>query len=244
MKRQHARTTPRFRTLAAGFLFLAAAAGWAAPPDKVLDRILDAVSLLDSPRIAARFIMDSTATISDRNGRIQQVVEQRDLVTARPGAPVERQMISRTVKDDKGSRTGTDATSSASPNSQGSGSGWKLSLPAGRDKAFYSFGPERLKDGHLQCDFAPLERLPADAPKEGLTKGSITWNPSSMQPVRLEAVPVKNPQFTSGLKFSYVFSTVQDTAYPSEIRFQGEGGFLFIQRGFNFRTTLQEFRKL
>jgi hypothetical protein len=243
MNRLHARTATIFGVLTAA-LFLLAAPAWAAPPDKVLDRILDAVSLLDSPRIAARFVMDSTATISDRNGRVQQVVEQRDQVTARPGIPVERQMISRTVKDEKGTKTGTDATSSASPNSPAQGSGWKLSFPAGRDKAFYSFGPERLKDGLLQCDFAPLERLPGDAPKDILTKGSITWNPATMQPVRLEAVPVKNPQFTSGLKFFYVFSTVQDTAYPSEIRFQGEGGFLFIQRGFDFRTTVQEFRRL
>lgn len=243
MNRLHARTATIFGVLTAA-LFLFAAPAWAAPPDKVLDRILDAVSLLDYPRIAARFVMDSTATISDKNGKVQQVVEQRDQVTARPGAPVQRQMISRTVKDEKGTKTGTDATSSASPNSQANGSGWKLIFPAGRDKAFYNFGPERLKDGLLQCDFAPLERLPGDAPKDGLTKGSITWDPATLQPVRLEATPVKNPQFTSGLKFFYVFSTVQDTAYPSEIRFLGEGGFLFIQRGFDFRTTLQEFKRL
>ena len=89
-------------------------------------------------------------------------------------------------------------------------------------------------------DFAPA---PSAASDEGLTRGTLTFDPALEMPSRMEAVPVHNPPFTSRLSLSFTFDSVDGFAYPATASFSAEGGFLFFRRGIQSVSTISELRR-
>jgi len=223
-------------------LFLAVGTLGAAPAGIVLSRLGDALTLLEKPAYSARCIMTTILTISDTKGKPEQTIELVERLIMEPGRELSRETLSRSIRSSSGLET--DAGSSASRQGEGgTASGWKLIFPSGSDQAYFSFGLERREGAYLSCDFSPANPLPPGAPREGLTRGTITWDPVTGQPHRFSAIPVKNPQFTSEFSLEYVFAVSGGAAYPKSIHFKGEGGFLFIRRRFESISAITEFMR-
>jgi hypothetical protein len=219
-------------------LFAAAALSLhAAPPDQVLERLSGALSLLEKADVPTSYLVDTRFTVADSGGKALQTSEILERVYLTPGEPARRERISS-----KTSGADPDATSSASRRA-GSGEpapAWKLVFPVGEDRASFEFGPDRAEGNNLVCDFFPIEKGKA---KDGLTRGTIAWDPRSNLPLSLSATPIRNPPFTYELSIAFSFSALASFAYPAAFSFSGEGGFLFIRRRFDARSTISEFTR-
>jgi len=219
-------------------LFAAAAFSLhAAPPDLVLERLSGALSLLEKAEVPTSYLIATRFTLADSGGKALQTSEILERVYLEPGELARREQISR-----KTSGSDPDATSSASRRA-GSGEpapAWKLVFPVGEDRAAFEFGPDRAEGSILVCDFFPAVKGKA---KDTLTRGTIAWDPRSNLPVRLTATPIRNPPFTSELNIAFDFSALAGFAYPAAVSFSGEGGFLFIRRRFDARSTISEFTR-
>jgi hypothetical protein len=209
----------------------------AAPPVQVLERLSGALSLLEKADVPTSYLVATRFTLADSGGKALQTSEILERVYLRPGEPARREQISRKTEG-----TDPDATSSASRRA-GSGEpapAWKLVFPVGEDRAAFEFGPDRAEGTILVCDFFPADKGRA---KDGLTRGTIAWDPRSNLPVRLSATPIRNPPFTTEFRLAFDFSALTGFAYPAAVSFSGEGGFLFIRRRFDARSTISEFTR-
>jgi hypothetical protein len=215
---------------------------WALPPDAVLDKLGGALNLLDAPTVEAQFYMITHFTISDMAGKPLQIVEQKDRITTIPGKPATRETVSKLSTNKNGNET--DATSSASrPGKAASSSGWKLVFPYGEDASLFAFGPVRNEAAFLASDFSPISPLPKGA-KDGLTQGTLVWNPSTGLPVRMVMTPIKPPMFTSAFSLSYRFASIDNFVFAESISLKGEAGVLFIKRKFDSITTIVDFKMI
>lgn len=214
----------------------AAAQASAAAFDTMLDRLGKALALLTTADVPTSYEIFTVFEISDGKKKLLQTIEIREKVTLEPGKTARRETLSRRTVGD----ASPDANSGASRRSgEGGGSSWNVVFPVGKDRARFSFGPEQRQGSLVAVDFAPAPGAPTD----GLTRGTLTWDPAAAEPSRLQAVPVKNPPFTSRLEFSFDFTTVDGVSYPKTVSFSGEGGVLFFRRQINSVSTLGEFSR-
>jgi hypothetical protein len=235
--------TRRAALCAAAFLFLllaaspkAAAQAFTAGFDTMLERLEKALALLTTADVPTSYEVFTVFEISDGKKKLLQTVELRERVTLEPGKPARRETLSRKSVGD----ASPDANSGASRRSgEGGGSSWNAAFPVGKDRARFSFGPEQRQGPLISVDFAPA---PGASP-DGLTRGTLAWDPASLQPARLQAVPVKNPPFTSRLEFSFEFAAVDGVSYPKTVSFSGEGGVLFFRRQIYSVSTISGFSR-
>lgn len=222
--------------LLAGFLAALPAAvprALAEPADAVLARLEGALGLLTAADVLTTYRIRTRFEISDGKGKVLQTIDLVEKVTLEPGKPVRRETISRTSTGNA-----TDAQSGASrrPASQDQAA-WKIVFPVGKDLPLFAFGPVRQQGGLSTADFAPA---PSARPQDGLTRGTLSWDPTADMPTRLQAAPVKNPPFTTRLDLSFTFASADGFAYPSTAAFSAEGGFLFFRRGIESVSTITE----
>jgi hypothetical protein len=220
-----------------GIVFFAvASAAFAAPFDTMLDRLEKALALLTTADAPTTYVVFTTFKISDGKKKLLQTIELRERVTLAPGQPARRETLSRKTVSDA-----ADASSGASRRSgDGSSSSWNVVFPVGKDRPRFSFGPQRREGSLIAVDFAPA---PSAASGDGLTRGTLVWDPAAAQPSRLDAVPVRTPPFTSRLELSFAFASVEGYAYPAEVSFSAEGGVLFFRRQIQSQSTLTEFSR-
>jgi hypothetical protein len=217
-------------------ILAAAVAASAQPFDTMLARLEGALGLLTAADVPTTYTMLTSFRISDGKGKLLQTVELLERVTLVPGSPVRRETISR-----KTSGSATDAQAGASRKADGGSSpAWKIVFPVGKDRPLFAFGPERREGLLASVDFAPA---PSAGSQDGLTRGTLAWDPAAAMPARLEAVPVKNPPFTSRLELSFTFASADGSAYPATASFSAEGGFLFFRRQIDSVSTISEFRR-
>jgi hypothetical protein len=230
------------RTAACLCLLLAAAGGVAAQAstasfDTMLDRLEKALALLTTADVPTSYEVFTVFEISDGKKKLLQTIELRERVTLEPGKPARRETLSRKTVGD----ASPDANSGASRRSGegGGGSSWNAVFPVAKDRARFSFGPEQKRGALIAVGFAPA----SGASTDGLTRGTLVWDPAAAEPSRLQAVPVKNPPFMSRLEFSFDFAAVDGVSYPKTVSFSGEGGVLFFRRQINSVSTLSEFSR-
>jgi hypothetical protein len=196
----------------------------ATPFDTMLGRLEKALALLNKADTLTTYVMDTKFEISDGGKKVLQTAEVGERITLAPGQPVRRETLSR-----KTTGQANDATSGASQKSTngGSASPWPVIFPVGKDRSSFSFGSERKEGALIAVDFAPA---PAAGSVDGITRGTILWDPVTQMPSRLNAVPVRNPRFTSALSLSFTFASADGYAYPSSVSFSVDAGFLFLRR--------------
>jgi hypothetical protein len=203
------------------------------PSGAVLSRLQGALGLLTEADVLTTYRIRTRFEISDGRGKVLQTIELVEKVTLEPGKPVRRETISRTSTGNA-----TDAQSGASRRSGSQDqAGWKIVFPVGKDLPLFAFGPERRQGLLASADFAPA---PSASTQDGLTRGTLSWDPAAGMPTRLVAVPVKNPPFTTRLDLSFTFASVDGFAYPATAAFSAEGGFLFFRRGIESVSTITE----
>lgn len=222
--------------LALAALLVAASPAGAEPFDTMLVRLEGALGLLTAADVLTTYLMRTDFQIMDGRGKLLQTIELRERVTLEPGKPVRRETLSR-----KTTGSQADAESGASRRSGDGGStAWKIVFPVGKDRPLFAFGPERQEGSLVSVDFAPA---PTAGSQDGLTRGTLGWDPAAAMPARLEAVPVKNPPFTSRLELSFTFASEEGFAYPATAAFSAEGGFLFFRRQIESVSTISELRR-
>ena len=230
-----------WKTRRSGFLlafvafFGVASAACAEPFDTMLARLEKSLALLTTADAPTTYVVFTTFEISDGKKKLLQTIELRERVTLAPGQPVRRETLSRKTTGDA-----ADANSGASKRSSDGGSAsWSIVFPVGKDRPRFSFGPERKEGSLIAVDFAPA----ASAAEAGLTRGTLVWDPATELPSRLDAVPVRNPPFTSRLEFSFAFASADGYSYPASVSFSAEGGVLFFRRNIQSQSTLTEFSR-
>jgi hypothetical protein len=208
------------------------------PSDAVIARLEKALALLTTADAPTSYVISTTMEISDGRKKMLQTIELRERVTLAPGKPMRRETLSRRTTGGT-----TDSTSGASKKSEGSGAGssWNVVFPVGKDLPSFRFGTERKEGSMIACDFAPAASSGA---AEGLTRGTLLWDPVMELPYRLEAVPIRNPPLTSALSFSFVFATEGGFSYPATVSFSAEGGILFLRRYINSVSRITEFVRM
>jgi hypothetical protein len=209
----------------------------ALPFDTMLARLEKALALLTTADAPTTYVIFTTLEIADGGRKILQTTEIRERVTLMPDQPARRETLSRKTVGDA-----TDANSGASRRSgeRGSASSWNVVFPVGKDRPLFTFGAERKVGSLVAVDFAPARSASAT---DGLTRGTLTWDPVTELPSRLDAVPVRNPPFVSGLTFSFTFTSDGGYSYPASVSFSGEGGFLFFKRRIQSTSRITEFSR-
>jgi hypothetical protein len=215
-----------------------ASAAFALPFDNMLARLEKALALLNGADAPTSYVIFTTLVISDGGKKTLQTTEVRERVTLAPGKPVRRETLSRKTVGEM-----PDANSGASKKSEdgGSASSWTVVFPVGKDRPSFRFSPERKVGSLTASDFAPAASAGA---VEGLTRGTLLWDPITELPSRLDAVPMRNPPFTSGLSFSFTFSSSSGYSYPISVSFSAEGGFLFFRRRIQSVSLITEFSRM
>ncbi len=214
-----------------------ASAAFASPFDNMLTKLEKALALLNSADAPTSYVILTTFKISDGGKKTLQTTEVRERVTLAPSQPVRRETLSRKTTGET-----TDANSGASKKSEngGAASSWTVVFPVGKDRPAFRFGPERKEGSLTASDFAPAASTGA---AEGLTRGTVLWDPATELPSRLDAVPVRNPPFTSDLSFSFEFASAGGYSYPVSVSFSAEGGFLFFRRRIQSVSMITEFSR-
>ena len=212
-------------------------AAFASPFDTMLAKLEKVLALLNAADAPTAYVIFTTLEISDGGKKTLQTTEVRERVTLTPGQAVRRETLSRKTVGET-----TDANSGASRKSGdgGSASSWSVVFPVGKDRPLFRFGPERKEGSLIAVDFAPAASAAA---ADGLTRGTLIWDPVTELPSRLDAVPVRNPPFTSGLSFSFTFTSEGGYCYPASVSFSAEGGFLFFRRRIQSMSKITEFSR-
>lgn len=223
-------------TLALSVLLGSAPAASAAPLDNVLARLEKALALLDMADAPTSYVTFTTLEIADGGKRTLQTTELRERVTLAPGQPVRRETLSRKTVGEM-----TDATSGASKKTENGGAAsWTVVFPVGKDRPSFRFAAERKEGPLMAADFSPV---PSAGNTAGLTRGTLFWDPATEVPSRLEAVPVRNPPFTSELSFSFTFASAGGVTYPASASLSAEGGVLFFRRRIQSVSRITEFTR-
>jgi len=207
----------------------------ALPFDTMLARLEKALALLTTADAPTTYVISTTLEIADGGKKILQTTEIRERVTLMPDRPARRETLSRKTVGEA-----TDANSGASRRLGAGGSSWNVVFPVGKDRPLFTFGAERKEGSLIAVDFAPARSASA---ADGLTKGTLAWDPVTELPSRLDAVPVRNPPFVSRLTFAFTFESAGGYSYPASVFFSGEGGFLFFKRRIQSTSKITEFSR-
>jgi hypothetical protein len=227
----------RLLSILAFFILLGTgSAAFAAPFDNMLARLEKALALLETADAPTSYVILTTLEIADGGKKTLQTTELRERVTLAPGQPIRRETLSRKTVGEM-----PDATSGASKKSENGGSAsWTVVFPVGKDRPSFRFSPERKEGSLMAADFSPVASA---GTAEGLTRGTLFWDPATEIPSRLEAVPVRNPPFTSELSFSFTFASAGGISYPASASFSAEGGVLFFRRRIQSVSRITEFSR-
>ena len=226
--------------LAVPLLLVPAVVRGAGLPPETASRLGAALDSLQSPAIAG-YTMTVTVTVAKPNGSdredhlevmkatraadgtlVHEVVRSlengKDVTDKRRAEQSKRESRNDHKADDEGSSEKKEVGISAS-----------LRLPLGDDARLFAFSPVASGGPHAVA-FAPL---PGHAKDEGLARGTLAWDPATLDPLWLEAEPVVMPDHVSAMKMRFEFARAGELVYPRRTVTDGTGGFLWIKRTFH-----------
>lgn len=226
--------------LAVPLLLATTASGGAGLPPETAARLASALDSLRSPAVAG-YTMTVKVTVAKPNGSAREDhLEVMKATRAADGTLVHEVVRSlengkdvtdtrRAEQSKRESRNDRKADDEKSSEKKEVGISASLRLPLGDDARLFAFTPAASGGPHAVA-FAPL---PAHADDEGLARGTLAWDPTTLDPLWLEAEPVVMPDHVSAMKMRFEFARAGELVYPRRTVTDGTGGFLWIKRTFH-----------
>lgn len=216
------------------------------PPAETLARLAAAGTLLDSWQ--GTFVLTTRAVVSKTDGADRE--ESVTVMRMGPGAdgPEVREIVSatRAGKDvtaearaelEKERRKAGSAAREEKSGEEGGDDGLEMTLPGGERTGMFAFTALPLGGGECGAAFAPRPEHAADG---GLTTGELRWDCASLDPLRVDARPAKNPKGVKEMSLRMEIARAGDTLYVARTVTDGVGGVLFIKRRFHVETEVGE----
>jgi hypothetical protein len=208
-----------------------------APPREVTDRLERGLKALEPGSFQGTYTLEVSSRVSKLDGsdpkpsteRLEAVQpasgdalmhvvhaeEDGKDVTARRQRELKAQQAKRHARSDK---EGGDSSGSVSVSA---------SLPAGEDAARFEFSPPTREGELLVASFSPR---PEHREREGITSGRLAWREDTLDPVWVEASPVKLPRHASEVAMRFELDREGELLYLRRVITDGAGGILFIKR--------------
>lgn len=209
-------------------------------PPETAARLASALDSLQSPAVAG-YTMTVKVTVAKPNGSDREDhLEVMKATRAVDGTLVHEVVRSlengkdvtdkrRAEQSKRESRNDQKANDGKSSEKKEVGISASLRLPLGDDARLFAFTPATSRGPHALA-FAPL---PDHAKDEGLARGTLAWDPDTLDPLWLEAEPVVMPDHVSAMKMRFEFARAGELVYPRRTVTDGTGGFLWIKRTFH-----------
>ncbi len=220
---------------------LSATAGTGLPPE-VASRLEKAVELQGGDStFVGRCTMVADTVVSTTKGRVTREVSMTVRLTHRPDGTVERRLLSF-VEDGKDvtekRRAKIDGTE---PSREDDGEREKgdVRLPVGDDAGLYRFGRPTPVDGLLQVAFEPR---PGTKDLGGLARGTIAWDPGTLDPVRIRYEALDPPGPLKELRGTLRYERRGGVLYLVEMHSEGLAGLLLMKRRFASTIRFTEIR--
>ena len=220
------------------------------PPREVTDRLERALKALEPGAFQGTFTLRVTSAVSkpDGSGREDQT-EVLEVVQPASGEALTRVIhADASGKDVTASRqreidheTSSRQGKATSGDSKGSESiSVTTALPAGEDAALYEFGPPTLEGGLLVASFAPRA---GERNRDGVATGRLAWRGDTLDPVWVEARPVKLPKHASELSLRFELGREGELLHLRRMITDGAGGMLWIKRKIHAELEISEVRQ-
>ncbi len=224
----------------AAALLLPAGAARADPPEETLQRLQMALESLADPAQVRAYTLTTVAHHEKPNGKDahDEKIVARISVTGKDqtesellelfhdGEPVseEEQRKAQQDRDKKREDEGNE--------------GFELEFkgPFGEDRQHYTFGETRQAGGLLVATIQPA----AGATVDGLSTGSMAWDPQTLDPVWIEFTPVENPQFVQALTNRLEFGRFSGVLVMKRLVTDGQGGIPGMKRVFHMEVTTSD----
>jgi hypothetical protein len=208
-----------------------------APPREVTDRLERALKALKPGSFQGTYTMTIRSSVSKLDGSDRELEEQTlELVQPAAGEPLSR--VVRASKDGKdvtatrqreleGEQRDRKADSGKSGKKSSESITLTASMPAGEEAAWFEFGAPTLEGDLLVASFTPRSE---HRDKEGITQGRMAWHPGTMDPVWVEARPLKLPKHATDLVMRFEVRREGEMLVLGRMVTDGSGGFLWIKR--------------
>lgn len=228
------------RYLAVPLLLIPSAVRGAGLPPETAARLASALESLQSPAVLG-YTMTVKVTVAKPNGSDREDhLEVMKATRAADGTLVHEVVRSlengkdvtdtrRAERSKRESRNDHKADDGKDDGKKEGGISASLRLPLGEDARLFAFSPPASGAPHAVA-FAPL---PGHAEDEGLARGTLAWDPATLDPLWLEAEPVVMPDHVSAMKMRFEFARAGELVYPRRTVTDGTGGFLWIKRTFH-----------
>ena len=221
------------------FAFALAAATGAAPPSEDLAELLRKLSehsaRLKEMRRSGELTLTTLSDQLDGKGRVESQMEIVERVLYRNGSEV-RELV-------RFSKNGKDVTAEErkkrAKKDGGGSSSLELTLasPFGAEEAAKYRFALRPPD----ASYPNLTRIhfePAGAPSPAVNVGDAFVDPAAGSPVRIRCRPSANPKHVSRMDIEMRYEApTPDGPALSAVTIEGEGGILFIKKGFRMTVT-------
>jgi hypothetical protein len=228
-------------------LLVASGVRGAGLPPETAARLASALDSLQSPAVAG-YTMTVKVTVAKPNGSDREDhLEVMKATRAADGTLVHEVVRSlengkdvtekRRAEQSKREKRGDgEATEKKGSDEKEGGISASLRLPLGDDARLFAFSPA-ASGGPYAVAFAPL---PGHAEDDGLARGTLAWDPATLDPLWLEAEPVIMPDHVSAMKMRFEFARAGELVYPRRTITDGTGGFLWIKRTFHMDMVVAD----
>ncbi len=222
-----------------GLLALAAAGSMGAepgPPPQVLSRLRAVVDLdARDPGFVGSWTLVAETVVSTAGGRNTREVSMAVRLTRAADGSTRRRLL-RFVENGEDLTARRRAKIDGTEPPAGSTRAGKedLRLPLGKDVDLYRFGAPSPGEGLMEASFEPE---PGREAGPGLARGTLAWDPDTLDPVRLDFEVPDPPGPLRELRGTLRFQRLGGRLHVVEKRTEGLARLLLMQR--RFRSTVR-----
>jgi hypothetical protein len=222
-----------------GPLLAALGASAGAPPVETLERLEQAMHLLELDGVAGRYTLTTRSVIAKPGGKDPETSEVVVTLSRRAGEPTAQELVraTRNGKDETEElrRKLERAREKADGEEHGEEVSVGLELPGADTLSRYRFGPVENASGAQVATFEP-----DDPEQAGAVSGRIAWDGSSLDPLWIELEPVEIPRHVQRMSTRIELGRSGDTLWPRRTSLAGQGGILFVKREFRVDMEVSE----
>ena len=214
------------------------------PPAGTTDRLKGALEVLEKDHFAGRFTMTTRAVITKPDGSNREETSEVAHVSQDGTGEPEVALVSslRDGKDVTAERQKQMAEHrSKQAEKAEDGFSATMRLPLGEDVALFEYGPSQPEGAALVASFAPTAQ---GRKKDKVTAGRLAWDPTTGDPLWLEARYVDPPTGIKEMLLRFELAHQGDILYLRRTLTQGVGGVLWIKRKFDVEMVISDIQPL
>jgi hypothetical protein len=204
------------------------------------------MEVLEKDHFAGRYTMTTKAVIAKPDGSNREETSEVARVVQDGSAEPEITLVS-SLKDGKdvtaerqkqmAESRAKEAEKAKKPEKDEDGFSASMRLPLGEDEGLFEYGAPRSEDAVLVAPFAPTAQ---GRKKDNMTEGRLAWDPTTGDPLWLEARYVDPPTGIKEMLLRFELARAGDLLYLRRTVTKGVGGMLWIKRTFDVEMVISE----